>query len=32
MLTNRRQFDSERLIDAVQRVLHKRAAVVGMNE
>jgi DNA-binding response OmpR family regulator len=24
--------DPERLIDAVQRVLHKRAAVVGMNE
>ena len=25
-------LDSERLIDAVQRVLHKRAAVVGMND
>jgi DNA-binding response OmpR family regulator len=25
-------IDPERLIDAVQRVLHKRAAVVGMND
>ena len=25
-------IDPERLIDAVQRVLHKRAAVVGMNK
>jgi len=25
-------LDPERLIDAVQRVLHKRAAVVGMND
>ena len=25
-------IDPERLVDAVQRVLHKRAAVVGMNE
>jgi DNA-binding response OmpR family regulator len=25
-------IDPERLIDAVERVLHKRAAVVGMNE
>ena len=25
-------IDAERLIDAVERVLHKRAAVVGMND
>jgi DNA-binding NtrC family response regulator len=25
-------IDPERLVDAVQRVLHKRAAVVGMND